>query len=56
MLTRERLKTKVLDWWEDSSLPAVTDGQIQTLVESLEDEVVEIAREAHQRGLEGKAL
>ena len=53
MLTRERLKKKVLKWWQDCSLTLITDGQINTLAKSLEDEVVEIAKEAYQRGLKG---
>ena len=56
MLTRERLRKKVLEWWQNSSLPSITTSQIDALVNKLEDEIVEIAKEAHQRGLEGKAF
>jgi len=56
MLTRDRLKKRILQWWTDSSLPAITDSQIQALADLLEDEVVEIAREAHHRGLKGKVF
>lgn len=52
--TRERLKNRVLNWWKNSSLMTVTEGQVQALAESLEDEIVEIAKEAYQRGKEGK--
>ncbi len=56
MLTRERLKNKILEWWKNSGTPAITEGQIQALADSIEDEAVRVAKEAHQRGLKGKAF
>lgn len=56
MLTRDRLKNKILEWWKNSGIPAITDGQIQALAGSIENEVVQVAKEAHQRGLEGKVF
>lgn len=56
MLTRDRLKKIVLDWWKESSLITISENQVTALVDKLENGVVEIAREAHQRGLEGKAF
>lgn len=56
MLTRDRLKNKILEWWKNSGIPAITEGQIQALAGSIENEAVQVAKEAHQRGLEGKAF
>lgn len=56
MLTRDRLRKIVLDWWRESSLVTISENQVTALADKLEDGVVEIAKEAHQRGLEGKAF
>lgn len=55
MLTKDRLKKKVTEWRDLNNCNASNDA-INRLCESLVDEVIEIAKEAHQRGLEGKAF
>lgn len=52
MLTRNRLKTKMINWLAENNILA-SENAINSICASLEDEVVEIAKEAHQRGLEG---
>lgn len=56
MLTRDRLKDKILEWWRNSGIPTITESQIQALADSIETEAVQVAKEAHQRGREGKAF
>ncbi len=55
MLTRDRLKKKVTEWCDKNGVNASNDA-INMLCEYLENEIVEIAREAHQRGIEGKVF
>lgn len=55
MLTKDRLNKKVTEWRNMNWIGA-SDDCIKRLCESLEDEIVEIAKEAYNRGLEGKAF
>lgn len=55
MLTKDRLKKKVIEWRDVNHCNASNDA-IDRLCESLVDEVVEIAKETYQRGIKGEVF
>lgn len=57
-LTSDRLKDAVIRWWMDIKTDSeiLLQDEADKLVESLKDSVVEIAREAYERGKKGEVF